>query len=138
MRYDITVDGIPKAQPRVKARRFHDRAMVYDPGTSDGWKLLVASAASRKRPASPIAGPVQLSIDFHMPRPKKLMRKSDPVEVVPHTAKPDADNLGKAVMDSLTQAGWWLDDAQVFGLIVRKFYHRKDGRPGARITIVAG
>ncbi|NCA12937.1 MAG: RusA family crossover junction endodeoxyribonuclease, partial [Proteobacteria bacterium] len=39
------------------------------------------------------------------------------------TAKPDADNCAKAVMDALTQLGaFWRDDAQVVELRVWKDY----------------
>lgn len=51
-------------------------------------------------------------------------RKSDnlPEDVcIPHTEKPDADNLVKTILDAATRAGVWVDDAQVFDLRVRKF-----------------
>lgn len=138
IRYSFTVCGIPKGQPRVRAYRRGARAGVYDPGTADGWKVLVSAAGREHRPPAPLAAgvPVMVQVDFLMPRPKRLMRKCDPVEVIPHTGKPDVDNLAKAVLDALTADGWWTDDSQVFALVARKFYARKDGRPGAKVTVV--
>ena len=40
----------------------------------------------------------------------------------PHTQKPDADNVAKAVMDGLTAAGVWPDDAVVWSLEIRKVW----------------
>lgn len=41
--------------------------------------------------------------------------------LLPHTVKPDADNLVKSLLDSMTRAGVWQDDAQMFDLRVRKW-----------------
>jgi len=41
------VAGIPKGQPRVKAFSRGKHAGVYDPGTSDGWKLLIRHEAQK-------------------------------------------------------------------------------------------
>ena len=136
MRLAFRVDGIPKGQPRARATMRGRHAGVYDPGTADGWKVVVAAAGRHLRPAQPVNDGVMVMVDFFMPRPKRLMRRRDPLEVLPHTGKPDADNLVKAVMDALTQDGWFRDDAIVFALIARKWYHRKDGRPGAAVTVV--
>jgi Holliday junction resolvase RusA-like endonuclease len=129
------VDGIPKAQPRAKATMRGRHAGVYDPGTSDGWKALVAIAARPMRPASPIEGAVAVGIDLFFPRPKSLCRRKDPEGLVRHIAKPDRDNCEKAILDALKQDGWFRDDSQVCDGRVRKFYHAKGGRPGAQITI---
>ena len=88
-------------------------------------------------PPQPLEEGVMVSMEFYLPRPKRLMRKKDPVEVMVHTSKPDVDNLAKAILDCMTQAGWWRDDCQVFASVVRKWYHRKDGVPGATITVMA-
>lgn len=134
-RAEIRVDGIPKAQPRAKATRRGRHAGVYDPGTADGWKAIVASQARPQRPASPIEGPVSVSIDFYFPRPKSLCRVKDRDGPVRHVAKPDRDNSDKAVLDCLKQDGWFHDDSQVCDGRIRKWYHEKGGRPGAFIVV---
>lgn len=133
----FTVRGLPKAQPRVKAFRRGAHAGVYTPGSASQWKDLVVFAARAHRPPSPLDGPLSVSIDFLMPRPKSRMRKRDPSGEIPSSAKPDRDNLEKAVLDALTQDGWWRDDAQVCAGEVRKLYHAKGAAPGARIAIRA-
>lgn len=53
------------------------------------------------------------------------LRKSDrlpaPGALLFHTVRPDADNLVKSILDALTRAGVWEDDAQVWDLRVRKW-----------------
>jgi crossover junction endodeoxyribonuclease RusA len=131
----FVVRGLPKAQPRVKAYRRGAHAGVYDPGSAGEWKALVVAAGRPHRPPQPLDGPLCVSIDFVLRRPKSLMRKRDPEGEVWCTSKPDRDNLEKAVLDALKQDGWFLDDALVCDGPVRKFYHAKNGVPGARITI---
>ena len=63
------------------------------------------------------------------------MRKKDPEGRIPHTAKPDADNVVKAVMDALTQIGMWRDDALICEQQVTKDYASKSGSTGAVIQI---
>jgi Holliday junction resolvase RusA-like endonuclease len=52
---------------------------------------------------------------------------------VPHTKKPDVDNLLKAVMDSMTAAGVWKDDALVYTTEAGKWYAA--GKTGAQIIV---
>ena len=129
------VRGTPKAQPRAKATMRGKHASVYDPGTAEGWKNCVVRDARPYRPDEPIEQPVSLSLVFLMPRPKRLMRKRDPRGVLPHASKPDRDNLEKAVLDALTQDGWFRDDCQVCGGSVEKLYHDKAGVPGCYIMV---
>lgn len=135
----FTVRGIPKAQPRPRAfaRKMGAKfvARVYEAGTAEKWKSDVIQAGRPQRPETPLDGPVTVTIRFLMPRPKRLMRRKDPEEAIPCTAKPDRDNLEKAVLDALTNDGWFRDDAQVVGGEVTKFYHPKSGAPGAMIVV---
>lgn len=127
--------GKPKGQPRPRAFVRGKHAAVYDASTAEGWKSLIAMAAKGYIPPTPIDGPVRLDALFWMPRPKRLMRKNDPAGPVVHASKPDRDNLDKAVLDCLTAIGMFADDAQVCSGTIEKFYHTKDGKPGALITI---
>jgi len=72
---------------------------------------------------------------FLLKRPKRLYRKKDPDGIIPHAAKPDRDNLDKAVLDVLTTLGFWRDDGQISAGRIDKYYHAKGDKPGARITI---
>ena len=51
------------------------------------------------------------------------------------TAKPDVDNLLKAVMDALTDDGWWHDDSLVCAVVALKSYAAKGKSSGARIQV---
>ena len=127
--------GLPKAQPRPRAFAMGGKARVYNPATAEGWKSAIAVAAQDHIPPVPLECPVVVSEIFLMPRPKRLMRKKDPDLRIPHTAKPDRDNLDKAVLDALTTLGFWRDDSQVWSGTVSKMYHAKSEVPGAHIVI---
>lgn len=138
----FAVVGEPKPQPRPRAfarnmggGRF--AARVYDAGTAEGWKSLVAMEARRHLPESPATDALRVSLRFLLPRPKGhytgkgVLRASSPAYP---TNKMDCDNLAKAVLDALTQIGMWQDDGQVVRLEVAKEYATTT--PGAVIEIV--
>lgn len=138
---EFFVYGIPKAQPRPRAfaRKFGDKwqARVYDAGTAEEWKGLIAAAVRPVIPATPIEGPVELTIMFYMPRPKNHFRSNGDIKPKApnfHTSKPDLDNLEKAVKDALTQLQVWRDDSQVALKITEKRY-TQTGAPGANIKV---
>lgn len=133
--WSFYVSGEPKGQPRPKAYVRGDRASVYDPGTADAWKNCIVRDSRESRPDAPLEGAIHVEVEFHLPRPKRLMRKKDPSGVVRHKGRPDLDNLVKAFLDALTDDGWWKDDAQVCSVSAAKYHHAKDGRPGAFATI---
>jgi crossover junction endodeoxyribonuclease RusA len=135
MSIEIRIEGKPKGQPRPRAFSRGGHAAVYDPGTAEGWKALIATAARPKLPDIPYGGPISMFVTYEMPRPKRLMRKKDPEHALPHIGKPDIDNLNKAAIDALTQIGMWRDDCQVFHINAHKQYHAKRGKPGATLTI---
>ena len=127
--------GDPKGQPRPRAFSRGGHARVFDPGTAEGWKGAIAIAAKPCLPAAPISGPVSIEIAFMFARPGRLRtKKALAMTNLPHTAKPDADNAAKAVLDALTQIGMWTDDALVSRMLVTKEY-TDDGRTGAHIRI---
>jgi len=110
-------------------------ARVYDPGTAEGWKGLIALAAQDLVPPEPMEGAVRLDVEFLFPRPKRLLRKKDPDDRIRHTAKPDIDNLAKAVMDCLKTLRFYKDDAQVQCGEREKWYVARGGAPGAQIAV---
>jgi len=126
--------GIPKGQPRPRAFSRGGHARVFDPGTAEGWKACVAVAAQPHRSRFVDAGPLWVSLSFTFPRPKSHSTKKGLRPDAPefHTAKPDADNLAKAVLDALTQINVWSDDAVIASLEVAKRY---GDRPGVFVAI---
>lgn len=135
----FSVLGEPKAQPRGRAfAPKGGRPRIFTPSTAEYWKSLVAEAAKPHLPPTPITGPVYLEVSFFLPRPLRLSGRKYPSEAIPHTAKPDTDNLVKAVMDCCSQLRFWEDDRQVYRITASKVYVGKGGRPGAEIAIAWG
>lgn len=134
----LFVTGEPKPQPRPRAVIRGRHAGVYDPGTANDWKRTIANAwaAAGLAQSGPFTGPLRLSLSFHLPRPRHHYRTSGALkESAPawHLAKPDTDNLCKAVMDELTRLAAWTDDSLVVTLIVRRRW--ADSQPGCNIHI---
>lgn len=136
----IIIDGNPKPQPRPRAfarnmggGKF--AARVYDAGTAEGWKSLVALAAKPFLPTKPHEDPLHVTIVFFFTRPKGhftgkgALKPSSPSYP---TSRNDLDNLCKSVLDCLTQIGMWKDDGQVVRLIAQKQYSET---PGAVVKI---
>jgi len=93
------------------------------------WRATVriAAAAARGAEAEPFAGPVALRVHFSVPRPT-----SAPKTRRTWAAKrPDLDKLVRAVLDAMTEAAVWGDDAQVVHVVATKDYPLVDGRTGA-------
>ena len=74
-----------------------------------------------------------------MPRPKRHYRKGKFSHVLKddspvfHISKPDCDNLSKAVLDAMTDAGVIKDDSIVVNHIIYKKYATSE--PGVKIQI---
>jgi Holliday junction resolvase RusA-like endonuclease len=123
--YSLFVNGIPKAQPRP---RRGTSGHFYNPDSADAWKEIVRTAfGSFHKP--PITDPIRLQVSFFLPRPKAMKGEA----AVPHAKKPDVDNLLKALMDSMTAAGVWKDDALVYATDMSKWYAA--GKTGAQIIV---
>tara|TARA_R110000868_G_scaffold411042_1_gene701505 strand:- start:44 stop:541 length:498 start_codon:yes stop_codon:yes gene_type:complete len=126
------VAGLPKAQPRTKARAFGKFAQVYTPKSADDWKMIVRNEARRAWEQSgnttPWEGPLRVDLTFYFPRPKNHFRSNGelkPSAPMWHTAKPDRDNADKSVLDALTNLGIWGDDKQACDGRIRKIYTHK-------------
>lgn len=137
----VEVYGVPKGQPRPRAFKRGNKAGVYDPGTADTWKgdivrELRIHIAGMERTQTP----VKIEMAFRMPRPRSHYRSGKYSQELKgtapseHACKPDIDNMIKAVMDAVTCAGLWLDDAQVCELRAVKLYTEK--RPGMMLRLV--
>lgn len=91
------------------------------------WRLEVKQAAREARTAT-LEGPVVVTLEFVFPRPRSHYGTGANAGRLKATApnyqgvRPDIDKVTRAVLDSLTDAGWWRDDCQVAMLEVRKAY----------------
>lgn len=121
--YSFFAHGIPKGQPRARAVVRGKHAGVFDPGTADGWKAIVRDASRAVKPKDVILTPVLVSIGFVFARPNSHLNTKGAIKPAApryHTQKPDLDNLAKAVLDALTNEGWWKDDAQIYTLTLTR------------------
>jgi Holliday junction resolvase RusA-like endonuclease len=137
IRFDVV--GDPKPQPRPRAFARNGRARVFDPGTAEGWKALVAHAAGEAglRMAR-LPGPLAVWLELRFRRPGVHYRANGdlrPAAPGRHTSRPDVDNCAKAVLDCLTQIGAWDDDSAICDLHVVKRYVDAGEAPGASITV---
>lgn len=133
-RVQFRVPGVPIPQPRprvfggvaVSAPKGHP-VIAYKEAVN-----VAAWIAWNQRP--PLTGPVAVELLFLMPRPSALRWKTKPMPRLPHTAKPDADNLAKAVLDAL--ALLWVDDNQVFRLNASKWIAAGGEEPGTIVRVM--
>jgi Holliday junction resolvase RusA-like endonuclease len=136
--WSFQVNECPKAQPRASASFFRVKPRYWTPRTADAFKQAVGAAALEEIPKErlPIRCPVSVQIVFWMPRPARLMTKKTIGHIdVPHIAKPDKDNLEKAVADALENAGVLTNDSIVFHGEQMKLYANAGEAPRAVITV---
>jgi Holliday junction resolvase RusA-like endonuclease len=125
------VDGMPPRKTLQSGRgafrdehgdvRFFTRADVR----AEAWEM--RAEFKRRLPAGWRArrGPVKVRVELVYPLRKperaRLAGTSSSEMLIPHFERPDADNLVKSMLDSMTRAGVWEDDGQVADLRVRKW-----------------
>jgi len=131
----ICVDGTPKGQGRPRACKMGSHIHIYNPKNADSWRERIFYGTNQHKPKKPFDIPIRMDVKFRMPRPKRLMRKKDPLGEIPCTSKPDIDNLLKVVFDGMKDAGWYLDDSYVTAGYLDKVYHHREQFPGATIMV---
>jgi len=99
-------------------------------------------AAILKRPGrwEPIAGAVDLTLLFYLPRPKgHYDRKGDLRADAPlrplALKKDDVDKFARCVMDGMDKADLYVDDSLVCDLVVRKFYEQPGQGVGLSVRV---
>ncbi len=133
----ITVPAVPVAQPRQRHAVIGGHVRNYTPAkhpVQDFKATLRMAAQETGLPPSVLEGPIEFEAMFYLPRPKRLMRKKDPEGPIPHSSKPDRDNLEKSTVDALNGLVW-RDDAQIYDGRVSKWYCEKNGRPRVELVI---
>jgi crossover junction endodeoxyribonuclease RusA len=132
------VEHEPIAQPRQRYRvvRNGNQAFVhnYTPARSpvNVFKAMCRVAAAESYSGKPLDGPVGIEMDLVFPRPRAMCWKTRTMPRVWHTAKPDAENVAKAILDALTGICWH-DDQQVCQLLIYK--QVADGVEKAHVAI---
>lgn len=124
----INVVGIPAPQGSKKS--IGNNRFVETSKKLPAWRKAVKEAALEVMATEQkIEGPVFLDVTFFMPRPKTVDRAYP-------TVTPDSSKLLRAVEDSLTDAGVWIDDSYVISTHLLKVY-ADEREPGCELTITA-
>lgn len=124
IRFEIPGKPVPKARPRV----VHGHA--FTPEKTKDFETLVAAkykAAGGRIYDGPVA--VTIAVWYQMPKSWPKYKRTD-MKGLPHTSKPDMDNVIKSILDGLNGVAWE-DDAQVCKITASKRWY--DGEP---MTIV--
>lgn len=141
------VDHAPVGQPRARAVNRGKRAGMYHvtkivnkkKGTSKPHPIVAfrdeCRLAAMRHFQAPFVGPVEVCLLCVFPRTQAEMRAKSPSERLPHTKKPDGDNVLKAVQDALNRVAY-VDDSQVCDVRVSKRIAAKDETPHVEISVV--
>ncbi len=130
---------IPKGRPRWVPVGDGSRSRMITPKrTRDGERDLARVARTTLgENFEPLSGPVIVNVAAIVARPKRLRRKSDPDGLIWRTARPDADNVRKWVLDSLNGLAFE-DDSQVVAGHTFSLYSEKSGSASTVIEILSG
>ena len=120
--------------PKGKSRPRHGKGFTYSDKDQVRWEQQFALYDSQFKPQQLLEGSIGMAVLFVMPRPKRLYRKKDSPNCLPHTGRPDLDNLVKSVMDAMST--WWHDDAQVSSILAKKCYAEKHQSPRIHTTLL--
>lgn len=139
MTLTFTIPGVPVAQPRARATAAGGKPRLYEARQTHAihaFKATVALAASAAMGGAACwTEPLRLSVQFVFARPQRLRRKCDPAGRILMAAKPDIDNLLKAVLDALNGVVY-ADDRQVGQLCdLSKWYAAVDEAPSTTVLV---
>lgn len=125
---DLWVAGTPVPQGSKTAYVVNGRARLVDANTKlKAWRKTVTLAAIDWDWQTD--QPVEIWMRFVFQRPKSVKRALMSV-------RPDADKLARAILDALTDAGVWQDDAMVVALHAVKEYAEPGQPEGVHIKVV--
>lgn len=127
----VEVRGLPK--PAGSKRVFLTKAgrpiVADDCKRGPDWRASVQHAIARVHRGDPLAGPLELSLYFTLPRPRGHLRRDGstrPSAPEHPTKKPDTSKLVRAVEDAATGLLWG-DDAQIVTQTATKRYGPRPG-----------
>lgn len=131
--FGLTIPGVPCPW----ARAGHHGRVTFTPHRQRAWmesaRVLMRAALFKHGHRGPLSGPVLLTVRAFWPRPA-----SRPVgHACARPIRPDADNVGKIVMDAGNDV-LWKDDAQIVVLHVEKWVTSSDDEPRVEITVERG
>ena len=136
VKYKIYIYGDPrgKGRPRftMKGHAFTDaKTAEYERNVKKVWKSSGCECLAEQ--------PTTIIINAFFRVPSSLSKKKrEALFGQPHLHKPDADNIGKILLDALNGLAY-ADDKQINTLLVNKKYvDSDDDEPRVEITIIGG
>lgn len=132
---EVHIPGQPIGKGRARATVRGGKVRQYTPEKTVRWESH-AALVMQQGGVRPTSEPVTVVIEARFERPKRLQtRKTVDLRNVPMIAKPDADNIGKAVCDALEKSGWVHNDAQAYIVTARKYYADAGQAPGVVVQV---
>lgn len=132
------VAGIPA--PQGSKRHVGMGRMIESCKALKPWReQIIADTQSNNKVPKGLDEAVAISLVFLFPRPKAHFNSKGalkPSAPDHKTTKPDIDKLARAVLDSLTLAGVFKDDALVYSLSAQKRFCIGEEPPGVMITLM--
>ena len=129
----INLEPIGKGRPRVTRQ-----GRAYTPKATRDWEQAAAAVlACAWAGAGPIDTPCEVLIRAYKRRPKHYRKSGAGAGPLWAPKKPDIDNVAKAVLDALTLAGVWTDDALVCRLLVEKLECAHGVEPCVEVVVSA-
>lgn len=128
----VIIPGQPLAKGRARSGRGHH----YTPEKTRSWEAFAAYLMRDQHQGPPLDVPVRVRVTAVGKRPKRLMRRKDPESRIWRAAKPDGDNVLKAVCDAMTKAGIVTDDARIVDKRVVSLYAAKHEAPCVEVSWV--
>lgn len=132
----FTVPGIPVAKARPRFFRAGTHVRTFTPATSARFEERVRLCAQQAGMGIINEGPVELNVVAYWPMTGTPLKKgSRPGRL--KTARPDADNVLKAISDALNGIAY-KDDAQVARAAIEKRHCSQNDAEGARVVVSVG
>lgn len=139
---EIWVSGVPR--PQGSKRHVGGGRMLEASPYIRVWRATMCQAArsrAQQNGWATLTGPVEVVLDFYMPRPRHHYRQGrhshllrDTAPMLP-MAKPDLDKMARGCLDALTDAEVMRDDSLVVRLGAAKWWAVEDG-PGVRMCVI--
>lgn len=136
MKIKFTILGEPQGKGRPRFANINGKAITHTPDETVMYENLVVTEYRRQCGSTRFADKESLALKirafYSIPASasKKKQKQMEEGELRP-TKKPDWDNVGKIIADSLNQIAY-RDDAQIVESQVQKYYSRQ---PRVEVTL---
>lgn len=131
----IDVPGEPFAKQRPRAAKKGRYITVYTPRETKLYEEKVRKIYNSMYGSFQLEGALTANIEGHFSVPSSVSKKKQQDMLdgkIPHTKKPDCDNMGKVCLDGLNNIAY-NDDSSINKLIISKQYSET---AKTRITII--